>query len=158
MDAVWHLTSDQNTLLHLIGAQHPCEFINSSSTFGPEGDDVSDEDDVWGKEQIDFQIYREFDPSPGESFDCALISARTTKDLALSTLLSRPEQIPLMAVIREQHTPLVHSRKVHARKTERRTPTASTHRTLRCKFLMFLLHIFYKVLHEFVKYYSNHHY
>lgn len=124
---MWDISSSTEIMLQVIGQVNPFDF---SCTF-KENKEVNDSEEGDEYEGTEFHIYREYHPEPEGTFDCAMISGKTTKDLAVSTLLPRPEFTPLAEIIREQYTPKILSQNVFNRRYSRKAPTSATARTLK---------------------------
>lgn len=129
---MWKFGTKKEDLLKIFGSNNPCDYL---CTFTGDGEknhaiegEKGEEDYV---EKVEFHIYREHYPQPSPPFDCALITAKATKDLAVSTLWSRPEFTPLSAIIRDQYTPKIKEVNSRIRKYSRRAPTASTNRSVK---------------------------
>lgn len=136
---MWRIHSNKDELVLLFGSSNPFEFLCTYEENDEKTLAGSEEDGSESFEKIEFQVYKEHFPAPKPPFNCAVIATKTTRDLAASTLWSRPEYTPLSAVIRDQFTPRIKSVKARNRQYPRRTPSANTNRTLRGKRFCFYL-------------------
>lgn len=135
-DAMWSIGTKKEDMLKIFGSNNPCDYL---CTFSGDRDDNSlyednkDDKDEEYIDKVEFHIYREHDIKATKPSDCVLITAKATKDLAVSTLWSRPEYTPLSAIIRDQYTPRISERKSQTRKYTRRAPKATTSRSIKGK-------------------------